>query len=133
MRTFIQLKTTKEEIEEFESSIAFYFPDALTFESHPREISLGPNRIETLYSNRYVFFDCFSKSIFPILSQSRHYLNTLEEIDIHLMINPHKAKDLNFLGELMNYSALIPYLKSLRFRFSAKVEMQDFEDSELAG
>ncbi len=133
-KTAIQLKTTVQIIQEFENSIAPFFPSGLPFNCQPKEISLRQSHAQNLYSDRYILFDAFSKHLFPILSLSRHYFNTLERVSIlDLGFHRYKKTHLEFLGQLFNRLALLPHLNHLRMHLCHHLFLEDFKGWELVG
>ncbi len=140
-KTFIQLKKAEQIIQEFHSSFAGFLPPNIDVHFQPDELEIrlpdcpwDDHRRLEMHSLRYVLFDSLSKHVFPILSLSRHYFNTLEAIHIaNLCFNPYKTKDLEFLQELFNCSALLPYLKFFKLSISGRVEIHDFEGWGLVG
>ncbi len=136
-KTCSQLKTTLQIIQEFENTLSTYLRPEILFNFHPKGFYLPiptPRFDREMYSSRYFIFAALSKHVFPILSLPRHYFNTLEKIEIMgLCFNPFKTKDLEFLGELFNLSALLPNLKYFELLLRGMVNICDFEGWGLLG
>ncbi len=126
----IPIKTTKQVIQDFETAVGQLF-EWHRLDIQPTSLFLSP---KDGYPMRHVLFDALSKHLFPILSLSRHYLNTLETINIcGLHFHGYKKKDLEFLGQFFDRLALLPHLRSLDIDLTSHVNSQDFEGWGLAG
>ncbi len=61
------------------------------------------------------------------------HLESLKKIDLYFVLNPYGSKDLGFLGELFNRSALLPHLTTFSLHVNGRIEMEDLERWELVG
>ncbi len=130
----IQLKTTEKEIQDFKTIIHLIYRNGASF--NPKYFFFSPiaNKREkdALYFARHILFDALSIHIFPVLSLSRHYFNTLESVEFQVPFHPFKTKDLTFLGEFLSHLALLPHLTSLYLELSSRIHLADFEGWGLA-
>ncbi len=127
----IPLKTTKEVIQDFQTSVEPLLGWRKA-DFQPTSIRISPSRNSKLaWAGRYVLFDALSSHVFPILSLSRHYFNTLEEVNIVFPIHPYK--DLQFMGQLLDRLALLPHLISCTLGFHPKLHSEDYEGWGLTG
>ncbi len=62
----------------------------------------------------------FRKCLFPILSQNRHYRNTMQSIEIDFAFEPESIEELPFLANCIDQLSLLPRLKHLHLIFHKK-------------
>ncbi len=85
------------------------------------------------YNGRNVLFKAFTNHLYPLLSQQRHYMTTLEDISLHVYLHMTEKNEWRFLGQLLTKMALLPKLARLDVKVASRLELKDFQTWNLVG
>ncbi len=124
-KTSIPQRTTEKEIEDFKSKTTDILFE--TLELSPSRIIVRP--FSLLFSDG--LFTAISHHLFPLISQKRHYLQTLKYIDLQLSFRRFDKNHVNFINDLFAVFSSLPSLRLLRFELYHHITHEIAEELDL--